>query len=111
MTSLDGTPFSTDLRKGGGLHAFLGRLTAEVAPVPGLAELTLLGVDQDGGAHILHSLFSVPVVPYDPYRWLFGYRRELPIEGLPAITEIPMASFEALRAVSAVSREDHRVHL
>ena len=66
VTGLDGAPLSTDLRKGGGLHAFLGRLTAEAAAVPGLAELTLLGVDQDGGAHILHSLFSVPVVPYDP---------------------------------------------
>ena len=36
---------------------------------------------------------------------------ELPEEGLPAITEIPVASFAPLRAVSAVSWEDHRVHL
>ena len=64
MTGLDGAPLSTDLRKGGGLHVFLGRLTAEAAVVPGLADLTLLGVDQDGGANILHSLFSVPVGPY-----------------------------------------------
>ena len=78
VTSLDGTPLSADLRKGGGLHAFLGRLTAEAAAVPGLAELTLLGVDQDGGAHILHSLFSVLVGPYDPDRRLFGCRGELP---------------------------------
>ena len=28
VTGLDGAPLSTDLRKGGGLHAFLGRLTA-----------------------------------------------------------------------------------
>ena len=111
MTSLDGTPLSTDLRKGGGLHAFLGRLTAETAPVPGLADLTLLGVDRDGGTHILHSLFSVPVGPYDPDRRLFGCRGELPTEELPAITEIPVASFTALRAVSAMYREDHRVHL
>ena len=111
MTSPDGTPLSTDLRKGGGLHAFLGRLTAETAPVLGLAELTLLGVDRDGGAHILHSLFSVPDVPYDPDQRLFGCRRDLPTEGLPAITEIPVASFATLRAISAVSREDHRVHL
>ena len=61
LTGPDGTPLSTDLQKGGGIHAFLGRLTAEAAPFPGLAELTLLGVDRDGGAHILHSLFSVPV--------------------------------------------------
>ena len=82
-----------------------------MAAVPGLAELTLLGIDQDGGAHILHSLFSVPVGPYDPERRLFGCRGELSTEGLPAITEISVASFAALCAVSAVSRQDHRVHL
>ena len=80
-------------------------------PVLGLAELTLMGVEWDRGAHILHSLFSVPVGPYDPDRRLFGCRGELPPEGLPAITNIPVASFAALRAVSALSREDHRVHL
>ena len=111
MTSLDGTPLLTDLRKGGGLHAFLGRLTAEAAPVLGLADLTLLGVDREGGAHIVHSLFSVPVGPYDPDRRLFDCRGELPTEGVPAITEIPVASLAALTAVSAVSQEDHRVHL
>ena len=77
----------------GGVYSFLGRLTAKVAPVPGLAELTLLGVDRYGGAHILHSLFSVLVGPYDPDRRLFGCRGELPAEGLPAITEILVASF------------------
>ena len=90
LTGPDGTPLSTDLRKGGEAHVFLGRLTAEAAPVLGLAELTLLGVDQDGGAHILHSLFSVPVSPYGPDRRLFGCRRELHAQGLPAITEIPV---------------------
>ena len=104
-------PLLTDHQKGGGLHAFLGRLTAEAAPVPGLAELMLLGVDREGVSHILYSLFSVLVVPYDPDRRLFGCRRELPTEGIPAITEIPVASFAALRAVSAVSREDHQLHL
>ena len=84
---------------------FMGRLTAEAASVTGLAELTLLGVDRDGGAHILHSLTSVPVGPYDPEQKLFGCRRELPAEGIPAITEILVASFAALRAVSAVSRD------
>ena len=58
---------------GGWVHALLGRLTAEAAPVPGLAGLTLLWFDQYGGAHILHSIFSVTVSPYDPYRWLFRF--------------------------------------
>ena len=98
-----GPPLSTDLRKGGGVHAFLGSLTAEVAPVSRLAELMILGFDWDGGSHILNSLFSVPVGPYDPDQRLFGCRGELPLVGLPAITEIPVASFAALHAVSAVS--------
>ena len=47
----------------------------------------------------------------NPNRRLFGCRGELPSEGLPAITKIPVAAFAALRAVSAVSWEDHQVHL
>ena len=111
LTGLNVTPLSTELQKGGGIHAFLVRLTAEAAPVPGLAELTILGVDCYGGAHILHLLFYVPVGPYDQNRMLLGCRGELPPEGLPSITNIQVASFGALRAISAVSREDHRVHL
>ena len=76
-----------------------------------MAELTLLGVDWNIGAHILHLFFYVLVGPYDPDRGLFGCRGELPSEGTPAITEITVASFAALRSVSTVSREDHRVHL
>ena len=64
----------TDLWKGGGLNAFLGRITSEVDPVLGLSELTLMGADRNRGAHILHWLFSVLVGPYDPDRRLFGCR-------------------------------------
>ena len=78
MISLNGTPLSTHLRKGKGLHAFHGFVTAEAAPVPGLTELMLLEVNRDRGAHILHLLFSVPVGPYDPDRRLFGSCEELP---------------------------------
>ena len=88
----------------------LGPLTAKAVPVPGLVEVTLLGVDWDGGAHILHSLFSIPVQLYDPNRRLFVCG-ELPLVGLLSITEISVAFFGALCAVSDVSREDHRVHL
>ena len=70
----------------------------------------LLGVDRVGGAHILHSLFSVPVGPYDPDRRLFGCRGELSLNGFPAINKILVASFEALRSVINVSRDDHRLH-
>ena len=110
-TGLDGNPLLTDLWKVGGLHAFLGRLTAEAYPVPRLSYRTLLGVDQDGGSHILHLLCSVSVGPYNPDRRLFGCRGEIPPDGLPTITEIPVDYFGALRAVSAMSRDDHQVHL
>ena len=83
LNSTNGNPLSTDLWKGEGLHVFLGNLTAESAPVLGLAELTLLWVDRDGGAHIIHSLFSSPVGPYDHDGRLSGCRGELPPEGLP----------------------------
>ena len=43
LTGPDGNPLSTDLQKGGEIHAFLCRLTAEVAPVPGSADLMLVG--------------------------------------------------------------------
>ena len=72
---------------------FLGRLTAEAFPVLGLSELTLLGFDRDGGSHILHSLLSVPVGPYDPDRRLFECRGEIPLEKLPAITKILVDCF------------------
>ena len=52
-----------DLRKGGGLHALLGRLTAEAALVLGLAELTLLGVDRDEKERMKDVCSSIPVHP------------------------------------------------
>ena len=77
-TGPNGNPLLANLRKGGGVHAFLALLTDEASPVPGLADHTLLGVYRDVGAHILHLLFSVPVGPYDPYRRLFGCCGEFP---------------------------------
>ena len=47
VTNAEGETLSTELRKGGGIHAFLGRLTVEADPSPGLAHLTLLAVKQD----------------------------------------------------------------
>ena len=53
---------------------FLGRLRTKGITFLGLAELVVLGVDRDGGAHILHLLFSVPVRPYGPDQRLIGCR-------------------------------------
>ena len=71
----------------------------------------LLGVNRDGGFHILHLLLSVPVGPCGIDQRLFGCCGELPPKGLTAITKIPVASFWARRAVSAMYHDDHRVHL
>ena len=83
----------------------------EAVPLSGLAELTILGFNWGGGAHILHLIFSVPVGTYEPNRRVFGCRGELPLEGLPAITEISVDSFVARHVISAVLQEYHRVHL
>ena len=80
----------------------MGHLTVGAAPDPGLTGLTLLGVYRYRGDHIFHSFLSIPVGPYDPDRGLFGCLRKLPPEGLPAITEILLASFVAQRGISAV---------
>ena len=76
---------------------------------PGLARLDLLAVDWYRDKHVLQSFFSVPVGPYDPEQRLFGCHGELPSEGLPMITEIPVASFAVRRFIGAVIREDHIV--
>ena len=111
VTDADRGSLPTKLRKGGGIHNFLGCLTAEVAPVPGLAGLMLLGVERDGGAYILHSFFFVSVKPYNPDRRLFGCHGDLPSEGLPGITGIPVDSFAERRVVSAVLWEYDIVHM
>ena len=74
MTDANGEALSTEQQKSGGIHALLVRLTAGAAPVPGLGGLTLIVVDPDGEAHVLHSLFSFPVGLYNPDRQLFGCR-------------------------------------
>ena len=81
MKESGGGSLPTELWKGWGVHAFLGSLTDDSSPVPGLTGLTLLGVDQDGESHILQSFFFVPVGPYGLDSQLFGCREELPSEG------------------------------
>ena len=83
VTDADGGFLPTELRREGGIHTFLGHLTAEEAPLPGLAGLTLIGVERAEVSHILHSFFSVPVRPFDPNHWLFGCREDITSEGPP----------------------------
>ena len=74
VTDANGETLSTEQQKSGGIPAFLGILTAEADPVPGLGGFTLLGVNPDGEAHVLHSFFSVLVGLYNLDRRLFGCR-------------------------------------
>ena len=45
VTYADGGSLPTKIRRGGGIHTFLGRITAEVDPLHGLTGITVLGVD------------------------------------------------------------------
>ena len=76
-----------------------------------MERLTLIGVDWDGMVHVLHSLFSVPVGRYYTERKLLAFSGELPTEGIPSVTDLSVDSFRVRRAVCAVPREDHLVHV
>ena len=89
----------------------MGRLTTEAAPAPDLDRLALLVVEWDGKTYVMHSYFSVLVGPYDPERRLFGCRGEIPSEGLPAITDIPVISFAVCPIVRNIPLENHIVHV
>ena len=45
---------SNDKRAGWSLHSFLSHLVLGVNPAPGLDQLSLLGVNQEGTVHLLH---------------------------------------------------------
>ena len=94
-----------------GIHAFLGNISYGVDPVPGMECLALLGVNQDGTVHILHSFFDVPVGRYSAERRLLAFSGELPTGGLPPVTELLVASFAVWHAICAVPREGHFVHV
>ena len=68
-------------------------------------------VDQDGEVHVLHSFFSIPVVPYATKKILLAFRGGLPSEVLPPISKIPVTSLVMWRAISAVTDEKHIVHV
>ena len=66
-------------------------------PVPGLEKVTLVGVDEDGLVHLMHSLFSVCVNVYSTECHLFACIGELPAEGLPQVTRLLPDFFAARR--------------
>ena len=68
-----GGGLSSERRAGRGIHAFLGHLAYRADLVPGMEFLTLLGVNQDGTVHLLHSFFSILIGQYFTDRWLFAF--------------------------------------
>ena len=76
-----------------------------------MERLDLLMVNLDGEVHVMNYFLSIPVVPYVTKLGLMVFGGDLPLEGTPPITEIPVASLAVQRAVSAVMREDHMVHV
>ena len=107
----DGSTLTPEERTGRVLHAFLSHLALGGVPVPGLEKVTLVGVDEDGRVHLMHSLFSVRVNVCSTECRLFACVGELPAEGLPQVTELLPDFFTARRAVRTVPRIDQVAHL
>ena len=80
-------------------------------PVPGLEKVTLVGVDENGRVHLMHSLFSVRVNVYSSEFRLFACVGELPAEAPPQVTNILPEFFAARRSVCAMTRINHIAHL
>ena len=93
------------------LHAFLGHLASVVEPSPGLECPALLVVDRDGTVHVFHWFFSIPFGPYSMTIWCLPFSGDLPTEGLPPMTYLPVDSFSVWRSIGAVPREDHIVRI
>ena len=107
----DGSARTPEERTGQVLHVFLSHLVLGEVPVPGVEKVTLVGVDEDGRVHLMHSLFSVCVNVYSTECRLFACLGELPAESLPQVTELLPDFFAARRAVRAVPQIGHVAHL
>ena len=84
------------------MHSFLAHLALGEVPVPGLEQVTLVGVDPDGRVHLMHSLLSVGVSIYSTECRLFACLSELPDDGLPPMVMIHTDFFAARRSVCVV---------
>ena len=80
-------------------------------PVPGLEKVTLVGVDEDGRVHLMHSLFSVHIDVYSTECSLFACLGKFPAEGPPQVTEILPGFFAARCYIRTVPRMNHIAHL
>ena len=96
---------------GRGIHSFMAQLGSEEDPVPGLEQVTLVGVDPNVMVHLMHFLLSVWVDIYLTIRLLFACLGELHAEGLPQVVEIPHEAFVEQCSICAVPQVDHITHL
>ena len=78
----DGTARTTEERTGRGLHAFFSHLALREVTVTGLEKVNLIGVEEDGRMHLMHSLFSVRINVYSTECRIFACTGKLPAEGL-----------------------------
>ena len=107
----DETARTPEKRSGRLIHSFLTQLASGVGPVPGLEQVTLVGLDPDRRVLLVHSLFSVWFNIYLIHRRLFNCLGDLPAKGLPLVVDIPHKDFAAWCSVSAVPRVNHITHL
>ena len=79
--------------------------------IPGLEQITLVGVNPEGMVNLLHLLLSFLVKLYSNRRSLFAFHGNLPAKGLPLVMEIPHDYFAERHYVHAMPRVDHMTHL
>ena len=112
VTDKEGGPLLSELRSGRGLRAYLGPLAFGVKSAPEMEHLALLVVGWDREVHLLHSFLSVPVSPYVKERCLLDFRGGgVPLDGLPPISDIPVAFLVVWSAVIFFPREYPVVHI
>ena len=98
----------SDIRPWQGIHAIIGNLVSGVDLALGLERLSLIGIYRDVTVHIFHSFL---VVPYSTEIPILYFSVDIPLERLPPVTEFTDASFAVQRAVYAIPREAHLVHV
>ena len=107
----EGGGLSSEHRPGRGIYSFLRHLAFAVEPSPGLDRLTVIGFKRYRTVHVLQLFFSVPVGQYYTEIGLLAFSWKIPLVGLPPVTELLMPSSTVWRAIFAVSRKDHLVHV
>ena len=89
VTREDEGTLLSELRSGWGLYTLLGHIASKIYPIPGMENLSLMGIELDRMLHILHHLFYVPVGSYYMYRRWLARSGELPPGGISSSNGAP----------------------